>query len=294
MLKAISATVEKEFLQINQYSFSKDGSLNIYSQLRQLLADHPEYIVAATDEHTAFQRASRIKMKKTLIDKFQDYVPFFEASYGQAAELFYEGRKMEDAKSRHGSQQGCPWGGLAYCSAKMEDMRTLMNNNRHVLFLCFMDDIFMIGRPEDVAKAFSDWSAMTTESGGLANLGKCKFYSPSAASGQHREIQALLDIPAIPATPDTPGTPGISGAKLVPPEEGLRCLGYPLGSVGFCKDFYNEKAEETERCVEKISELADYGHEIAIQCSYLLLRYCCEPKIAHLLRAAPPEDIAEA
>ena len=74
----------------------------------------------------------------------------------------------------------------------------------------------------------------------------------------------------------------------------MRCLGYPLGSQEYCRNFYNEKAEETEKYVDKIIELTEYGHEIAIQSSYLLLRYCCEPKIAHLLRAAPPEEIAEA
>jgi hypothetical protein len=81
---------------------------------------------------------------------------------------------------------------------------------------------------------------------------------------------------------------------LVPPQGGMRCLGYPLGSQEYCRNFYNERAEETEKYVDKIIELTEYGHEIAIQSSYLLLRYCCEPKIAHLLRAAPPEEIAEA
>jgi hypothetical protein len=63
---------------------------------------------------------------------------------------------MSDEKSEHGSQQGCPWGGLAYYCAKMEDMRKLIAENPDVLFLCFMDDIFMVGNPDDVAKAFRD------------------------------------------------------------------------------------------------------------------------------------------
>jgi hypothetical protein len=67
-------------------------------------------------------------------------------------------------------------------------------------------------------------------------------------------------------------------------------MGYPLGSHEYCRNFYNEKAEETEKYVDKSKELTKYGHEIAKQSSYLLLRYCCEPKIAHLLRAAPPEE----
>jgi hypothetical protein len=34
--------------------------------------------------------------------------------------------------------------------------------------------------------------------------------------------------------------------------------------------------------------LTGYGHDLAVQAAYLLLRYCAEPKVAHLLRAAPP------
>jgi hypothetical protein len=74
MLKAIHTTVEYTFLKINQYAFSKDGSLTIFNQIRQLLADNPEYVVAATDEHTAFQRASRTKMKQSMMENFLDYI----------------------------------------------------------------------------------------------------------------------------------------------------------------------------------------------------------------------------
>jgi hypothetical protein len=195
MLKAIHTTVEHTFLKINQYAFSKDGSLTIFNQIRQLIADNPEYVVAATDEHTAFQRASRPKMKRSMMENFPDYIPFFEASYGKAAGLHYAGRKMPDEKSKHGSQQGCPWGGLAYCCAKMEDMRKLISENPDVLFLCFMDDIFMVGNPGDVAKAFKDWCQITVNAGGLPNLDKCKIYSTSDAAGQNEALQTMMTTP---------------------------------------------------------------------------------------------------
>ena len=40
--------------------------------------------------------------------------------------------------------------------------------------------------------------------------------------------------------------------------------------------------------------LIEYGNQASIQASYLLLRYCAEPKVAHLLRVAEPELIREA
>ena len=63
-------------------------------------------------------------------------------------------------------------------------------------------------------------------------------------------------------------------------DSGIEVLGHPLGSDAFCRRFFAEKAADT--------------NDLALQSSYLLLRYCCEPRIAHLLRAAPPELIADA
>ena len=40
--------------------------------------------------------------------------------------------------------------------------------------------------------------------------------------------------------------------------------------------------------------MADYANPVSIQAAYLQLRYCAEPKIAHLLRVGRPDLIAEA
>jgi hypothetical protein len=125
-----------------------------------------------------------------------------------------------------------------------------------------MDDIFMVGNPEDVAKAFKDWCQITIDAGGLPNLDKCKIYSTSDAAGQNEALQTMTT------------TPECQGANLVPPQGGMRCLGYPLGSQEYCRNFYNERAEETVKYVDKIIELTEYGHEIAIQSSYQIHHAC--------------------
>ena len=40
--------------------------------------------------------------------------------------------------------------------------------------------------------------------------------------------------------------------------------------------------------------LMEYRNDLALQSAYLLLRYCAEPRIAHLLRCARPELICDA
>ena len=55
-----------------------------------------------------------------------------------------------------------------------------------------------------------------------------------------------------------------------------------------------EKAAKTQTVVDKIIEVADYSNPVSIQAAYLQLRYCAEPKIAHLLRVGRPDLVAAA
>ena len=65
------------------------------------------------------------------------------------------------------------------------------------------------------------------------------------------------------------------------------------GAVNLAKSV----AWSPERTVELVAEIAkvtDYGNPVSIQTTYLQLRYCAEPKIAHLLRCARPDLIQQA
>ena len=69
---------------------------------------------------------------------------------------------------------------------------------------------------------------------------------------------------------------------------------YWFSELLICRDFYMEKAQETETLVTSIITVCDYFNPISIQSAYLQLRYCAEPKIAHLLRIARPDLINDA
>eukprot|EP01047_Picozoa_sp_COSAG01_P090417 COSAG01_NODE_22266_length_863_cov_1.863874_1_plen_222_part_10 len=71
-------------------------------------------------------------------------------------------------------------------------------------------------------------------------------------------------------------------------------MGHPLGSDDFCRSFYLRKAAKTNAIVDEVVRLAAYGRRTSVQSAYLLLRYCAEPRIAHLLRCARPALILEA
>ena len=75
---------------------------------------------------------------------------------------------------------------------------------------------------------------------------------------------------------------------------GIVLVGNPIGSVAFCKSIYNDKAAKTGQVVDRLIALANYNASVAIQSTMLNLRFCTEPKIAHLLRSAPPDIIRDA
>ena len=290
MIQAAKDEIETMMLEVNQLSFSSDGCLIAYTLLRHLLEENPNFVVAATDEHTAFQLQSREEMKRQLLGRLRDFVPYFDAAYGDPAGLHYEGRRIPDAKAGRGCQQGCAIGNLCYCLAKLEQLRELKRLHPQCLIVVIVDDVFIGGEPADVAAAFVDWRRMTEDAGCVPNLGKCKFWGPigiatelassfqdfAAGGTGHPAVQALAGV-------RQPDGSFWGGVEVVPASEGIKVLGHPLGSDAYCKAFYMAKAEKSGRLVDSVSELACYGHDTAVHGSYLLLRYCAEPRIAHLL-----------
>jgi hypothetical protein len=116
-----------------------------------------------------------------------------------------------------------------------------------------VDDVFLCGLPEHVAAAFADWLARTE----APNLGKCKFYARTAAPGQHPAVQALVGVRQADGTI-------AGGVELVAPDSGIEVMGHPLGSDAFCRRFFAEKAADTSELVDAVSELAGYGHDLAL------------------------------
>jgi hypothetical protein len=91
---------------------------------------------------------SREAMKRTMIQKFPDLVPYFGAAYGQPAGLFYAGRQIPAEQSAHGCQRGCAWGTLCYSAGKLEEWKALQARHPKVVFLEIVDDVFLCGLPE--------------------------------------------------------------------------------------------------------------------------------------------------
>ena len=283
IIRALDKRIENEMLPCHQYVFSSDGCVNASQMFRHHIAMNPSHVIAEGDESAAFQRASRPEMKRQLLLKFAECIPYFHAAYGQPTALHYAGRQIDEDKSEHGCQQGCAWGTLLYALAKKRKLETLIRRHPTVLFASISDDIFFAGPPADVAAAFGEWATLTTADHGVVNYSKCNFWSPSAASLSHPSLIRLQS-----------NTDPTKNVDIKHVNRGIVLVGNPIGSVAFCKGIYNACAAETGLLVDQLVALANYNSLVAVQSTMLILRFCAEPRIAHLLRSAPPDVIHDA
>ena len=279
MLEVEHDRIESLFLSFNQFSSSADGCQVVYNLIRQLLAQFPHYMCLSGDESSAFQLASRVEMRRQLITHFPHFVPFFSACYDAPADLLYEGQAIPADQAGTGSQQGCPLGTFLHGLSQLTLVRKLIQDNPAVHVFLFADDIFIVGPPAEVMAAYAQYDAMITEAGGRMNMPKSLAWSPSPAAAEHPAVQAM----AGDRQPD--GTVR-GGIDVRPASEGLRCLGHPLGTDDFVRDYLMRQADGTGTVVDAIINLVQYNNSISVQTAYLQLRYCAEPRIAHLLRVA--------
>ena len=287
MLAVEHDRVESLFLAFNQFSVSPDGCQVVYNLIRQLLAESPQFMCLAGDESSAFQLASRVEMRRQLVENFPHFVPFFSACYDTPADLIYGDQTVPAEQAGTGSQQGCPWGTFLHGLTQRRRVTQLINDNPDVWIFLLADDIFIVGPPALVVQTYEQYDAMVTASGGRMNMPKSLAWSPSPEMASHPAVVAMA------GERQSDGSVR-DGIDVRPATEGLRCLGHPLGSDEFARNFFLEQAAGTGRVVDAILGLVEYGNPVSIQTAYLQLRYCAEPRIAHLLRVARPDLIAEA
>ena len=290
VLEVVQPRIEAALLPVHQLAFSSDGCQNVYGMVRHLLADNPSWVCAEGDESAAFQRASRPEMRRQLMEHLPELVPYFAGIYDSPSGIHWMDHQIPVELAQHGCQQGCTWGTLLFCLARRRMLEGLINDHPDVHTYSIADDIFFVGPPALVAAAFDDWKHRVAHAGGVVNVSKCAFWGPTAESTSH----PLIEMLAAPTADGDVITNGVDVRPFDGPDGGMRVVGHPLGCDEFCRAFYDAKAAKTECLVDKIKEMCDYGNAVSVQSAYLALRFCAEPRIAHLLRVAPPALIRDA
>eukprot|EP01052_Picozoa_sp_SAG31_P029645 SAG31_NODE_2962_length_4846_cov_3.429956_9_plen_67_part_00 len=56
-------------------------------------------------------------------------------------------------------------------------MQELIGRHTRVLFVCYADDVFILGDPAEAAASFEDWAACTAAAVEVPNFSKCQLHA---------------------------------------------------------------------------------------------------------------------
>ena len=219
--------------------------------------------ILSLDATNAFNTASRQGILEGLHETFSELVPFFLQWYGADRDLWFAHKDgMRIIESREGPQQGDALGTTWYAIGLRRPLLRLQERFPDVLIVAFADNIY-IGCPE--AKVQDIWEAAKVELGVYRqelNPDKCEVWGPT--------MDPIMRPPTVPA-------------ELSFCPEGLLVLGVPFGGYAFKQRSLFALLEKHRPLLAALSTLEDP------QSTFLLLRYCCHPRLHHQLRCHDPE-----
>ena len=134
--------------------------------------------------------------------------------------------------------------------------------------LAYQDDTHVVTADEEAMRvAIQRWLDGTQELGGRPNRTKCKlYYNHSDLEQTATELAKEFDL------------------QLVPMEEGFEVCGVPVGATDYVKRALQGKLNRHDRLFEQLGKMDP-------QCANLVLRFCAQPRLGHLMRCVPFEDL---
>ena len=146
--------------------------------------------------------------------------------------------------------------------------------------LAFLDDVYTITSKNRAAEvAHSVATTIHAHDGVEPKLGKFQLWGRGGGP-EPPGIDALLDGAPRPNVPIWKG-------DLDAAQNGIVILGTPVGTPEFVQRFLANRLDVQGRLWDRLRQVPD------LQAAWLLLLYCAVPRANHLLRAIPPDVIAE-
>jgi hypothetical protein len=265
--------------------------------VRAALAKNPGYIALQLDFSNAYNTVSRALIVRLLQRDYPELLPYFMARYGVARRLTAPMLgEQHDVWLECGIQQGDPLGpfffALALNAALAEDPEFVtalppttrdaaaMDTGSDVaLLLAYLDDIVIVGTPEQVAERMHRLAHALEQTGvGLTlNATKCVTWSlgiaPDARTLPMQQFaQQLrrvgLDVDSLDNRPCGQG--------------GIVLLGAAIGTDEYCEAHLDDVIAETREILEAIARIDSK------QVQLILLRYCAADRATFSLRVSPP------
>ena len=190
------------------------------SAITALLDVHPEWLDIAVDAKNAFNSFCRTKMWGPLLEHFPNLTALGRLMYGEASGVIFheDGVGRTEVKSSVGTRQGCSWGSFLYCLTNQPLLQQLADEFLDCVVLALADDVPILGPPRRAAVAYERW----------------KFLYEAILQGQMNDSMSKCFSPTLPeADVRAEGLPRATGVT----RSGTRVLGWPVGSLDFCRSF---------------------------------------------------------
>ena len=263
-IRRCSATVET-LLGDDQFGLKEGGNETIAHDLAGMLDDRTAAI--AVDFRNAFNSVFRTDLREALTKDvgLKPLWGYFDFAYGtpSALRVFRRGEPAVDLESKRGVRQGDPTASALFCLALAPVLAATKVGNPGVRVMAFMDDVYLVGAPDLLPRAFETLASAAGAIGLESNRSKCKVYGTGAAG-----VAAQTDIVD-------------SGLSLI--------------ALSVCiSKLASEKQKHLDSKLQHYSKFFDaiIRDDVPTEVSWQLLAACGPARWTYWARTHPPDEVA--
>ena len=258
----------------------RSGTDALVHLLRAASDADPDLAITCVDGVGAFDHVHRARIFEELLAHpvLRDLVPHVRMWYGTRSTFVWTDESGEShlVEQAEGGEQGDPLMPALFCLAvrpALQAAQGMLQSGEGVF--AYLDDVYLLTRPERARDALDTVSRNLGESCGIAvNQGKLQSWSRSGG-----------EAPAVSAALDTADNRVWRGSEL-PERNGVTIVGTPIGHTAFVDRTADEKLAEQGALATEVLRMP------STQSTWLLFLFCVVPRINHLLRTVPPAQAA--
>ena len=268
-----------------QFALSTRAGVDCVALMTKLLTDmDDDTTVASLDGIGAYDHVSRACFLEELREnpELAPLLPFVRLWYSRPSTYTWrdEHNTVHSIPQAEGVEQGDPLSPLLFSLAVHASLRHANESLREGEYLfAFLDDVYTV-TPKNRATAVARMvaSRIHEHAGVEPKLGKFQIWSKGGGP-EPEGIDELLEGAPRPADPIWTG-------DLEAERNGMVILGTPVGSPEFVQRFLGNRLDVQTRFWDRLKQVPD------LQAAWLLLLYCAVPRANHLIRAIPPNLVA--
>jgi hypothetical protein len=257
----------------NQYGIGyKDGVTKAIKTCTADLLSNPNKVMLQLDVANAYPSISRAAVYDALRadPAFRVIAPWFRSIYAQ--ELHITARSptgITTVPSSTGVLQGSVLAPLLFSVATSAAVKAAADCLR-VTVAAYIDDITIVGLPDDVERAANEFASKLGPLGLSLNLGKSTL------------VPSTLVFPVNATPQDAPASIQLLGRPIAPVQTGTILLGTPLGSLEFVEESFAKTLADEVAILHKFAQRVPH-----LQSRFALTRMTRTAAFQHLARSCP-------